>query len=313
MWASIIIDTSFPPSPIANVIFDLSKFFISFTTWLFWRGETRQHITATASFATSKNIFAISSLLVIVKSAFSSTNIPNFNFSEFSFIKPFSKLPWKCLYSFTNFNITSSCSSLFITLKFWSTFFSIPSTKKVLISLLIKLQLNPILYAVDNLSPVNIHIFISDCLNSLITSGTFSCNLSSTIVEPIKVNPLSILWWISSNFSFLCNVSISACSNSEEKSSHSSSLNIFIAIYKVLYPCALNKFTKYLDFSKTSLGVDSSSLSSIIESAPFIYNLYKLPSLTITLSLFLSDENSICLNFSNLCCSLNLESFSGDK
>ena len=50
----------------------------------------------------------------------------------------------------------------------------------------------------------------------------------------------------------------------------------------------------------------------MIESAPFIYNLNKLPSFTITLSLFLSEENSICLNFSNLCCSLILESLSGE-
>ena len=65
---------------------------------------------------------------------------------------------------------------------------------KVFMFLFIKLQLNPILYAVDNLSPVSIHILISACLSSLITSGTFSCNLSSTIVEPIKVSPFSILW-----------------------------------------------------------------------------------------------------------------------
>ena len=165
----------------------------------------------------------------------------------------------------------------------------------------------------DNLSPVNIHILISACLNSFITVGTFSCNLSSTIVLPISVNPLSILWYISSNFSFLCKVSISACSNSDEKSSHSSSLKTFIATNNVLYPCAENKLTKYLDFSNTSLGVLLSNLSSIIESAPFVYILYIEPSLTITDSLFLSEENSICLNFSNLCCSFIFSFVSGFK
>ena len=53
------------------------------------------------------------------------------------------------------------------------------------ISSLIKLQLFPIFSAVSILSPVNIHILIFAKRRSRIVSGTFSCNLSSTIVAPI--------------------------------------------------------------------------------------------------------------------------------
>ena len=55
-----------------------------------------------------------------------------------------------------------------------------------------KLQLCPMFSAVSNLSPVKTHIFIPADLNSLIVSGTLSCNLSSTTVPPIKVKLLSI-------------------------------------------------------------------------------------------------------------------------
>ena len=70
----------------------------------------------------------------------------------------------------------------------------------IFISLLIKLQLRPILYAVFILSPVNIHTFIFDNLKLRIVSGTFSCNLSSTIVVPIKNKLFSIISLASSTF-----------------------------------------------------------------------------------------------------------------
>ena len=55
-----------------------------------------------------------------------------------------------------------------------------------------KLQLYPIFSAVSNLSPVKTQILIPDALNSLIVSGTLSCNLSSTTVPPIKIKLFSI-------------------------------------------------------------------------------------------------------------------------
>ena len=56
-----------------------------------------------------------------------------------------------------------------------------------------KLQLYPIFLAVSNLSPVKTHIFIPADLNSIIVSGTLSCNLSSPTVPPIKVKLFSII------------------------------------------------------------------------------------------------------------------------
>ena len=43
--ASIIIDTSFPPSPIAKVTELGANCFIFWTIWLFWKGDTLQHKT----------------------------------------------------------------------------------------------------------------------------------------------------------------------------------------------------------------------------------------------------------------------------
>ena len=55
--------------------------------------------------------------------------------------------------------------------------------------------------AVSNLSPVKIHILIPAALNSLIVSGTLSCNLSSTTVPPIKVKLFSTTSYnLSNNF-----------------------------------------------------------------------------------------------------------------
>jgi hypothetical protein len=45
MWASIIIDTSLAPSPMAKVMASSSSDLISLTTSAFWDGETLQHIT----------------------------------------------------------------------------------------------------------------------------------------------------------------------------------------------------------------------------------------------------------------------------
>jgi hypothetical protein len=50
MCASLIIETSFAPSPIAKVIISGSSSFISLTTSAFYPGETRQHITASQVF-----------------------------------------------------------------------------------------------------------------------------------------------------------------------------------------------------------------------------------------------------------------------
>ena len=49
-----------------------------------------------------------------------------------------------------------------------------------------------IFLAVGKLSPVSTQILIPAVCKSLIVSGTFSCKLSSTAVQPIKVNPCSI-------------------------------------------------------------------------------------------------------------------------
>ncbi len=106
----------------------------------------------------------------------------------------------------------------------------------IFISLFIKLQLSPILYAVFILSPVNIHTFILASLKSLIVSGTFSCNLSSTIVVPIKYKFCSILLQTSFSFFSLSFIDIRASFNSFENLLYSFSDKIFIAMNKVLNP-----------------------------------------------------------------------------
>ena len=99
------------------------------------------------------------------------------------------------LYSFAKFIIISSISSLFIIDNLLSLFGIFPSIENILIGFFLffdnKLQLNAILYAVDILSPVSIHIFIFDNCNDAIVSFTSSCNLSSTIVAPNKVKFIS--------------------------------------------------------------------------------------------------------------------------
>ena len=114
---------------------------------------------------------------------------------------------------------------------------------KVFISLLIKLQLKPILYAVFILSPVNIHILILAKRKSRIVSGTLFCNLSSTIVVPIKNKFFSILSQTSFTFLSLSSKDIIASFNSFSKTEYSLFEITFIAINKVLKPCALNLST----------------------------------------------------------------------
>ena len=106
----------------------------------------------------------------------------------------------------------------------------------IFISLLIKLQLKPILYAVFILSPVNIHTLICAKRRSRIVSGTFSCNLSSTIVVPIKNKFCSILSQAMFTFSSLSSKDIIASLYSEENALYSLSDKIFIAMNKVLNP-----------------------------------------------------------------------------
>lgn len=67
MCASIIIDTSFAPSPIDNVIqppFNLAKP----TTSAFYLGDTLQQITEEAKSPNLKNIFAVSVSLKVYES-----------------------------------------------------------------------------------------------------------------------------------------------------------------------------------------------------------------------------------------------------
>ena len=121
--------------------------------------------------------------------------------------------------------------------KVFSSFFgSIPHILNIFIFLLIKLQLNPILYAVFILSPVNIHIFIFAKRKSRIVSGTLLCNLSSTIVVPIKYKFCSILSQTSLTFLSLSSIDIIASFNSLSKVVYSFLDITFIAINKVLNP-----------------------------------------------------------------------------
>ena len=94
--------------------------------------------------------------------------------------------PLNSLNSLAKSNITCSHSSSFFCSNLSSNIFSLPHNLNIFMLVDIKLQLSPILYAVFILSPVNIHIFIFASLKSCIVSGTLSCNLSSTIVQPNK-------------------------------------------------------------------------------------------------------------------------------
>ena len=93
------------------------------------------------------------------------------------------------------------------------------------------------------LSPVSIHTFILAILNFFIVSGTFSCNLSSTIVVPIKNKSLSIILFISSTFLSLSFSDICALVNFCSYWEYSSWDNIFIAIKRVLNPFEENLST----------------------------------------------------------------------
>ena len=140
--------------------------------------------------------------------------------------------------------MTCSLSCLFITDKDTGSFLgSIPHTLNIFIWRLIKLQLRPILYAVFILSPVNIHTFILASLKSRIVSGTFSCNLSSTIVVPIIYKFCSILLHTEFTFASLFSTDIIASFKSFSKDLYSFSDKTFIAINKVLNPWALNLST----------------------------------------------------------------------
>ena len=193
--------------------------------------------------------------------------------------------------------MTCSRSCWFIiSVAFSSNLGSIPFISNIFILLLIKLQLRPILYAVFILSPVNIHTFISASLKSLIVSGTFSCNLSSTIVVPIKYKSFSIFSHTSFSFFSLSTKDILASFNSLSNLLYSFSDKTFIAINKVLNPCELNSFTYSWHWANMFLFVWGLNLSFIIESAPLQYKII-FPSgvLTIIVSRFLSEENSnIC-------------------
>ena len=92
------------------------------------------------------------------------------------------------------------------------------------------------LYAVFILSPVSIHTFILARRKSRIVSGTFSCNLSSTMVVPIKNKFCSILSQTASTFLSLSSKDIKASVKSLKKSLYSFSDNNFIAMNKVLNP-----------------------------------------------------------------------------
>ena len=70
-----IIDTSFPPSPTANVSFLL--FFTSPTTWAFWWGVTLQQITEEACKPSSKNFAEASGSSKICARDFPSTITAN--------------------------------------------------------------------------------------------------------------------------------------------------------------------------------------------------------------------------------------------
>ncbi len=78
MCASIIIDTSFAPSPIANVIACSSSCLISLTTSAFYPGDTRQQITPSHDFAILRKYFLYSMFPKMMLKAVASTKSPLF-------------------------------------------------------------------------------------------------------------------------------------------------------------------------------------------------------------------------------------------
>ena len=146
MCASLIIDTSLAPSPIAAVIIYGSFVFTSLTTSAFYPGLTLQQMTASHYLANYTNLTVRYISERILANADAST------------IKPL----FACVIGLVC-NKTVSIS--------WIDFSLSTSNYGV-----INLHDRPIFSAVSNLSPVSIHILIPAYCKSDMVSGTQSCN-----------------------------------------------------------------------------------------------------------------------------------------
>lgn len=150
-WASLIMETSLAPSPIARVSACGSSCLIMRTTSAFCFGETRQQITASHVLLTRMKLVYKSARSVILINAGASTirALRYLFFISISF--------YLIKSSEQNY---STCSRFFIRY-----------TSK---SGLISLQERAMFSAVLNWSPVSIHTLIPASWKSLMTSGTFS-------------------------------------------------------------------------------------------------------------------------------------------
>lgn len=130
--------------------------------------------------------------------------------------------------------------------------------------------------AVSNLSPVNIHILMLASYNSLMVSGTLSCSLSSTAVEPRSTSPFSNSSKISSYLLSLLNMSFSASAMSFLNYFSSSSSTTLTPINKVRSPFkeALVRKVSILSFNFLLI-YWGSSLLIISLSAPLVYSLIR--------------------------------------
>lgn len=177
MFASIIMETSFAPSPIAIEIQELPYFFERFTTSAFYAGVTQQHITLDAVKPILKKVFSSSLfprmqdklLPLMTRTLLWDFRIFSLIFSSFTLLMFFGK-------SKSFYTISYSLSSIYVTDSICYSWVKFSSTLMIIMLKDSWMSLHdfPISIAVSCLSPVSTQTLISASMSLAIVSGTSS-------------------------------------------------------------------------------------------------------------------------------------------
>mmetsp|Transcript_19224 Transcript_19224/g.55149 ORF Transcript_19224/g.55149 Transcript_19224/m.55149 type:complete len:233 (-) Transcript_19224:754-1452(-) len=140
------------------------------------------------------------------------------------------------------------------------------SSAEIVMPLSKTFELNPMLRAVSNLSPVSTHRLMPAFLKLTIVSGTPSCNLSSIAVAPARSRFTSISSATLASSAARSPRDLAALSNVFFHSTNSSFFNDLRPITSVRRPCSANSCSA---FCIMRLSWPLSARSSITLSAPF--------------------------------------------